>query len=197
MKIGITGGMGSGKSFVCSIIENLGYPIFYSDKEAKWLMENNVSLIAEIKKIVGNNAYTNNKINKEEIRKYIFDSAENRKKLNEIVHPAVTQHFDHWAQQFASNSLTFNESALLIETGSYKRFDKIILITASQDVKIKRLIQRENVSKEEIRLRMNSQLSDEVKKDHADYIIENNETDFLLPKIFTIIDQLKKDSLTL
>lgn len=197
MKIGITGGMGSGKSFVCSIIENLGYPIFYSDKEAKWLMENNASLIAEIKKIVGNNAYTNNKINKEEIRKYIFDSAENRKKINEIVHPAVTQHFDHWAQQFASNSLTFNESALLIETGSYKRFDKIILITASQDVKIKRLIQRENVSKEEIRLRMNSQLSDEVKKDHADYIIENNETDFLLPKIFTIIDQLKKDSLTL
>jgi dephospho-CoA kinase len=197
MKIGITGGMGSGKSFVCSIIENLGYPIFYSDKEAKWLMENNASLIAEIKIIVGNNAYTNNKINKEEIRKYIFNNAENRKKLNEIVHPAVTQHFDHWAQQFASNSLIFNESALLIETGSYKRFDKIILITASQDVKIKRLIQRENVSKEEIRLRMNSQLSDEVKKDHADYIIENNETDFLLPKIFTIIDQLKKDSLTL
>jgi dephospho-CoA kinase len=197
MKIGITGGMGSGKSFVCSIIENLGYPIFYSDKEAKWLMENNASLIAEIKKIVGNNAYTNNKINKEEIRKYIFNNAENRKKLNEIVHPAVTQHFDHWAQQFASNSLIFNESALLIETGSYKRFDKIILITASQDVKIKRLIQRENVSTEEIRLRMNSQLSDEVKKDHADYIIENNETDFLLPKIFTIIDQLKKDSLTL
>ena len=197
MKIGITGGMGSGKSFVCSIIENLGYPIFYSDKEAKWLMENNASLIAEIKKIVGNNAYTNNKINKEEIRKYIFDSAEKRKKLNEIVHPAVTQHFDYWAQQFKSNSLLFNESALLIETGSYKRFDKIILITASQDVKIKRLIQRENVSTEEIRLRMNSQLSDEVKKDHADYIIENNETDFLLPKIFTIIDQLKKDSLTL
>ena len=197
MKIGITGGMGSGKSFVCSIIENLGYPIFYSDKEAKWLMENNASLIAEIKKIVGNNAYTNNKINKEEIRKYIFDSAEKRKKLNEIVHPAVAQHFDHWAQQFASNSLIFNESALLIETGSYKRFDKIILITASQDVKIKRLIQRENVSKEEIRLRMNSQLSDEIKQDHADYIIENNETDFLLPKIFTIIDQLKKDSLTL
>ncbi len=197
MKIGITGGMGSGKSFVCSIIENLGYPIFYSDKEAKWLMENNASLIAEIKKIVGNNAYTNNKINKEEIRKYIFDSAEKRKKLNEIVHPAVTQHFDYWAQQFASNSLIFNESALLIETGSYKRFDKIILITASQDVKIKRLIQRENVSTEEIRMRMNSQLSDEVKKNHADYIIENNETDFLLPKIFTIIDQLKKDSLTL
>jgi dephospho-CoA kinase len=197
MKIGITGGMGSGKSFVCSIIENLGYPIFYSDKEAKWLMENNASLIAEIKKIVGNNAYTNNKINKEEIRKYIFDSAEKRKKLNEIVHPAVTQHFDYWAQQFKSNSLLFNESALLIETGSYKRFDKIILITASQDVKIKRLIQRENVSTEEIRLRMNSQLSDEVKKVHADYIIENNETELLLPKIITIIDQLKKDSLTL
>ena len=93
--------------------------------------------------------------------------------------------------------MLFNESALLIETGSYKRFDKIILITASQDVKIKRLIQRENVSKEEIRLRMNSQLSDEVKQYHADYIIENNETDFLLPKIFTIIDQLKKESLTL
>jgi dephospho-CoA kinase len=197
MKIGITGGMGSGKSFVCSIIENLGYPMFNSDKEAKWLMENNASLIAEIKKNVGNNAYTNNKINKEAIRKYIFNRGKNREKLNDIVHPAVYHHFDNWAQQFTSNTLIFNESALLIETGSFKRFDKIILITAPEELKIKRLIQRENVSKEEIRLRMNSQLSDEVKKDHADYIIENNETDFLLPKIFTIIDQLKKDSLTL
>ena len=197
MKIGITGGMGSGKSFVCSIIENLGYPMFYSDKEAKWLMENNASLITEIKKNVGNNAYTNNKINKEEIRKYIFNCKKNREKLNDIVHPAVYHHFENWAQQFTSNTLIFNESALLIETGSFKRFDKIILITAPEELKIKRLIQRENVSKEEIRLRMNSQLSDEVKKDHADYIIENNEKELLLPKIFTIIDQLKKDSLTL
>jgi dephospho-CoA kinase len=193
MKIGITGGMGSGKSFVCSIIENLGYPMFNSDKEAKWLMENNASLIAEIKKIVGNNAYTNNKINKEEIRKYIFDSAEKRKKLNEIVHPAVTQHFENWAQQFTSNTLIFNESALLIETGSFKRFDKIILITAPEELKIKRLTQRENITKEEIILRMKSQLSDEEKKNYADHLIENNEKELLLPQIIRVLDQLNKD----
>lgn len=192
MKIGITGGMGSGKSFVCSIIENLGYPIFYSDKEAKWLMENNSSLIAEIKKNVGNNAYTNNKINKEEIRKYIFNCKNNRKKLNDIVHPAVYHHFENWAQQFTSNSLIFNESALLIETGSFKRFDKIILITATENLKIKRLTQRENISKEEVILRMKSQLSDEEKKVYADYTIENNEKILLLPQIISILDQLNK-----
>lgn len=193
MKIGITGGMGSGKSFVCSIIENLGYPMFYSDKEAKWLMENNASLIAEIKKNVGNNAYTNNKINKEAIRKYIFNCKKNREKLNDIVHPSVYQHFENWAQQFNSNTLMFNESALLIETKSYKRFDKIILITAPEELKIKRLIQRENSTKEEIILRMKSQLSDEEKKVNADYIIENNEKELLLPQIIRVLDQLNKD----
>lgn len=193
MKIGITGGMGSGKSFVCSIIENLGYPMFYSDKEAKWLMENNASLIAEIKKNVGNNAYTNNKINKEAIRKYIFNREKNREKLNDIVHPAVYNHFENWTQQFTSNTLIFNESALLIETGSFKRFDKIILITASEELKIKRLIQRENITKEEIILRMKSQLSDEEKKVYADYIIENNEKELLLPQIISVLDQLNKD----
>lgn len=193
MKIGITGGMGSGKSFVCSIIENLGYPIFYSDKEAKWLMENNGSLIAEIKKNVVNNAYTNNKINKEEIRKYIFNCKKNREKLNDIVHPAVYHHFENWAQQFTSNTLIFNESALLIETESFKRFDKIILITAPEELKIKRLTQRENSTKEEIILRMKSQLSDEDKKVNADYIIENNEKELLLPQIISVLDQLNKD----
>ena len=197
MKIGITGGMGSGKSFVCSFIENLGYPMFYSDKEAKWLMENNASLIAEIKKNVGNNAYTNNKINKEAIRKYIFNCKKNREKLNDIVHPTVYHHFENWAQQFTSNTLIFNESALLIETGSFKRFDKIILITAPEELKIKRLIQRENITKEEIILRMKSQLSDEEKKVYADYILENNEKELLLPKIIRVLDQLNKVCSTL
>ena len=124
-------------------------------------------------------------------------SKKNRGKLNGIVHPAVYHHFENWAQQFNSNTLIFNESALLIETGSFKRFDKIILITAPVELKIKRLTQRENSTKEEIILRMKSQLSDKEKKNYADYLIENNEIELLLPQIIRVLDQLNKDCSTL
>lgn len=191
MKIGITGGIGSGKSYVCSIIEKLGYPIFYSDKEAKWLMENNLKLKHEITELVGNGAYVEHSLNKNVIRNFIFNSEKNRKKLNDLVHPVVFKHFEIWSKQLKNNELIFNESALLFETGSSKRFDKIILITAPTELKIERLTQRDNLSKQEVVKRIDSQLSDKEKISLADFVIENNEKDLLVPKIVTVLNQLK------
>lgn len=191
MKIGITGGIGSGKSFVCQIIEKMGYNVFYSDSEAKWLMENNNILIEKIKILVGKNAYLeNNKINKKNISDFIFQNEDNRLKFNKLVHPFVYDHFDFWCEQHKKDELLFNESALLFETGSYKKFDKIILITAPINTRIKRIKERDNLSDQEIVNKMNSQLSDDVKIKLCNYIIDNKEDELLIPKITTVITKL-------
>ena len=195
MKIGITGGIGSGKTYVCNLIEKMGYPVFYSDKEAALLMNKNKALIKEIKTLIGTKAYFNNQINKTEIGTYIFKNKSNRTNLNQIVHPFVYDQFHIWSNQFSQKELIFNESAILFETGSYKRFDKTILITASLETRINRINERDNLTKEDTLKRINSQLTDEVKIKLVDYVIPNNENELLLPKINKVLDELKNISL--
>ncbi len=194
LKIGITGGIGSGKTFVCHILEKLGYPIFYSDKEAKKLMNKNLDLIIKIKELLGNDAYLNGIIDKSFIARKIFETPTLRNELNAIVHPEVYLAFEKWSKSQPSN-LVFNESALLFETESYKRFDKTILITADICLKIERIKKRDLLDEIEIKHRMNSQLSDEIKLKLADFVIENNEDKLLLPQLIQFINQLKTTTL--
>lgn len=195
MKVGITGGIGSGKSFICTIIEKLGYPVFYSDKEAAKLMNNNPELILKIQELIGLKAYVDNQINKEEISKFIFKDETNRNKLNRIVHPYVFDSFNKWNSQFSENDIVFNESALLFETGSYVRFDKVILITAPIEKRIERIKKRDKFSEKEIIKRINSQLADQDKIKLADYVILNDEEELLLPKINNLLQGLKNAGL--
>lgn len=191
MKIGITGGIGSGKTYICKIISKMGFPVFYSDVEAKWLMENDESLIAELKELIGDEAFTNEqKINKQIIANFIFKNPNNRFKINDLVHPKVFDHFNKWCLQFDTTTLLFNESALLFETGSYKRFDKTILITAPLETRVSRIKSRDNLSDLEIQNRIESQLNDTDKIKLADYVINNTDDELLLPKIASIIHQL-------
>jgi dephospho-CoA kinase len=195
VKVGITGGIGSGKSFICTIIEKLGYPVFYSDKEAAKLMNNNPELILKIQELIGLKAYVDNQINKEEISKFIFKDETNRTKLNRIVHPYVFDSFNKWNSQFSENDIVFNESALLFETGSYSRFDKVILITAPIEKRIDRIKKRDKFSEKEIIKRINSQLADQDKIKLADYVILNDEEELLLPKINNLLQELKNSAL--
>ena len=194
LKIGITGGIGSGKTFVCHILEKLGYPIFYSDKEAKKLMNENLHLIIKIKKLLGNEAYLNGIIDRSFIAQKIFETPTLRNELNAIVHPEVYLAFEKWSKSQTSK-LVFNESALLFETESYKRFDKTILITADICLKIERIKKRDLLDEIEIKHRMNSQLSDEIKLKLADFVIENNEDKLLLPQLIQFINQLETNTL--
>ena len=189
LKIGITGGIGSGKTYICKIIEKMGYQVFYSDIEAKKLMSNNTELIKKIKIIIGENAYINGEINKPIIRAFLFENEQNKDKLNEIIHPFVFQEFEQWSKS-KKEEIIFNESALLFETGSYKRFDKIILITAPEEVKVNRLIKRDQLTKEEIVKRFQAQLDDTIKKQKADYIIDNNDKELIIPQINKILNEL-------
>lgn len=194
LKIGITGGIGSGKTFVCHILEKLGYPVFYSDQEAKKLMNENLDLIIKIKELLGYGAYLNGIINKSFIARKIFETPTLRNELNAVVHPEVYLAFENWSKSQPSN-LVINESALLFETESYKRFDKTILITADICLKIERIKKRDLLDEIEIKHRMNSQLSDEIKLKLADFVIENNEDKLLLPQLIQFINQLETSTL--
>ena len=194
IKIGITGGIGSGKTFVCHILEKLGYPVFYSDQEAKKLMNENLDLIIKIKELLGYGAYLNGIINKSFIARKIFETPTLRNELNAIVHPEVYLAFEKWSKS-QDSKLVFNESALLFETESYKRFDKTILITADICLKIERIKKRDLLDEIEIKHRMNSQLSDKIKLKLADFVIENNEDKLLLPQLIHFINQLETTTL--
>ena len=194
IKIGITGGIGSGKTFICHILEKLGYPVFYSDQEAKKLMNENLDLIIKIKELLGYGAYLNGIINKSFIARKIFETPTLRNELNAIVHPEVYLAFEKWSKS-QDSKLVFNESALLFETESYKRFDKTILITADICLKIERIKKRDLLDEIEIKHRMNSQLSDEIKLKLADFVIENNEDKLMLPQLIQFINQLETTTL--
>ena len=194
LKIGITGGIGSGKTFVCHILEKLGYPVFYSDQEAKKLMNENLDLIIKIKELLGNDAYLNGIIDKSFIARKIFETPTLRNELNAIVHPEVYLAFEKWSKS-QDSKLVFNESALLFETESYKRFDKTILITADICLKIERIKKRDLLDEIEIKHRMNSQLSDEIKLKLSDFVIENNEDKLLLPQLIHFINRLETNKL--
>lgn len=191
LKIGITGGIGSGKSYVCQILEKMGYAIFYSDLEAKKLMIQNKELIQQIKNIIGEHAYLNNELNKPIIRNFLYQNDVNKEKLNALIHPFVYQEFEKWADSI-QKEIVFNESALLFETDSYKRFNKTILVTAPEEIRIQRLIIRDRLNVEEIKKRFNAQLNDTIKIKKADYIIENDDKKLIIPQINKMLEQIRR-----
>ena len=172
--IGLTGGMGSGKTYVARKFEALNIPVYYADKEAKRLMYRHKALKLKIKSLLGNNAYhSNGRLNRPYVASRIFTDKSLLKKINSIVHPAVYEDFVAWSEKQKSRYVV-EESALIFESKIQNRFDKVILVTADKEVKIQRLLKRDKTSKEQILKRMKNQLSDKKKIPLADYIIENN-----------------------
>jgi dephospho-CoA kinase len=175
MKIGITGGIGSGKSYVCNIISQLGYPVYNCDKEAKRLMVNNPTIITELKNLIGKNAYTNqNTLNKTIIANYLFANEENASKINKIVHPVVKQDFMQWAEK-QNTEFVFMESAILFESKFDEIVDFSITICAPIEVRIQRTIKRDNTTQEQVEARINQQMSDDKRRSMADFHIDNGE----------------------
>jgi dephospho-CoA kinase len=189
IKIGITGGIGSGKTLVSSIIEKLGYPIFYSDIEAKIVLDSDQKVKSEMVHLFGGDIYSFNKLNKELLSKLLFSNKSLIEKVNSIVHPVVRLKFDEWSKN-QNSSIVFNEAAILFETEAYKRFDSTILVIAPKDVRIKRVMLRDGLSKEQIISRINNQWLDEDKISLATYVISNNGNEPILSQIENVIEQL-------
>jgi len=191
LKIGITGGIGTGKSFISKIISELGYPVFDSDKEAKRILIESIEVHQELKKLFGNDIFDGTIPDTKKIAALVFNSKDKLELLNQIIHPAVKKNFEDWILK-QKTDLIFKEAAILIESGSYKDCDKIIVVHAPISLRISRVMKRDNVTDEMVKQRMNNQMQSEDLIKYADFIIENDEHQPLLPQINFIITQLIK-----
>ncbi|NRF40283.1 dephospho-CoA kinase [Pedobacter foliorum] len=188
LKVGITGGIGSGKTTICRIFETLGIPVFYADTVAKEIMVNDAILIKGVKDAFGDESYLPGGIlNNKHIAGIVFNNADELAKLNALVHPAVFRAFDNWVIKLPKNvPYILKEAALLFESGSYKMCDKNILVTAPLALKLARVTKRDGVTEDQVKARMDKQFIDEKKVEMADYLINNNETDSLITQVMNL-----------
>lgn len=172
--IGITGGIGSGKSSVSEILRTHGFFVYDSDSRAKYLMNHNEDLIQEIKKLLGKNVYNELGLDRKLVAQLVFSDEDLLQQLNQLVHPKVFEDFEFFKLHHRNENFIFKESALLFETESYKNCNKVLLVTADENIRINRVMQRDLVSKQEVINRMNRQWKEEIKVKLADFVIENN-----------------------
>ena len=190
LKIGLTGGIGTGKSIVAKVFDLLNVPVYVSDIEAKRLMNENTEIKKQLIAEFGSDVYVNHQLNRECLAKQIFADKKALEKVNRIVHPVVRKDFEFWASQQTSVYVV-QESAILFDTGLYKNFDKIITVTAEQELRIKRVMERDAVDREQVEARMKNQISEEEKLKKSDFILYNN-TELLLPQILKIDAEIRK-----
>lgn len=190
--VGITGGIGSGKSTVCKIFRLLGVPVFEADLIAKEIMNNNGSVVDSLTSWFGTDIYINGRLNRQKLAAAIFENEEWLQKVNGLVHPLVRDEFLRWKSSQNGPYLIY-EAAILFESGFYKMMDVNILITAPEQVRIDRVIQRDNSTKEQVLARMSKQWSDEEKRKLATFEIVNDNSILIIPQILEIDKQLKTD----
>lgn len=187
LKIGITGGIGSGKTTVCKIYEVLGIPVFYADHAAKAIMNTDVLLKNDIISGFGEQSYSKkSELNSKYLSSIVFNNETELDKLNALVHPAVFRAFDIWVSEQIGVPYVIKEAALLFESESHKMCDETVLVVSPEELRIKRILERDGISSEEIRLRMKRQLTDERKQELADHVILNDEKNLLIPQVLAL-----------
>jgi dephospho-CoA kinase len=192
LKVGITGGIGSGKTTVCHIFELLGIPVFYADDEAKKLMIYDQILINEIKLAFGVQSYfEDGNLNRKHISDIVFKDTDQLKKLNSFVHPAVFRAMETWSSQQKS-PYVLKEAALLFESGSYQQNKFNILVSCPLELRIKRVMNRDQITKEKVLERIQTQFPEEKKKAMADFFIQNNEEQFIINQVLELNQKLLK-----
>lgn len=187
IKIGITGGIGTGKTTVCRIFELLGIPTYNADIRAKQLMTGNKKVKSEIIKLLGKDSYfRNSRLNRQYISSKVFNDNNLLALLNAIVHPAVALDFDEWVTKQRETSYVIKEAALLIESNSYKTLDKLIIVTADEDVRISRVVKRDKTTKVQVKKRMDAQMSETHKVKFGDFIIDNSGRISLISQVIEV-----------
>ena len=186
--VGVTGGIGSGKSVICKVLEKLGYPVFYSDNVAKELIQTDPIIIQELTNLIGGELYENG-FQKQILAQKLFNNTQIKDKVNQIVHPRVRLAFEIWTAD-QNSPIVFNEAAILFETGIYKKYDATILVTAPEAIKIKRVTFRDNLTEEAVQARMDNQWSDEDKLKLTDYVIVNDNKLPVLPQIDRVLSKI-------
>ena len=194
LKVGITGGIGSGKSTVAGILSSMRMAVYNSDARARWIQENDPRLIDEILKIFGPEAYLpGGKLNAKYIGGIVFGDPQALQKLNRTVHPALGQDFERWAAEHERNNDTpylVQEAAILIESGLYTAMDRIVVVVAPEEVRIARVVARDGSQPEEVQRRMRVQMSDAQKLEYADYVLVADDRQMLTPQVVALHEEL-------
>lgn len=191
LQVGITGGIGAGKSVVCKILKVMGVPVYDADSAARWLQEHDTKLVEQIKDAFGEEAYQGDKLNREFLGQKVFGDEAALKQLNSLVHPRVAEHFDHWVSE-QQTDIVVKEAALLIEAGSYKTLDYLVLVTAPKAVRIKRTLMRDtHRTLEQVKAIIERQMPESEKKQYADFTIANDEKSLLIPKVEALYRELE------
>ena len=186
ISVGITGGIGSGKSLICKVFKVLGIPVFDADNEAKRLMATDAKLVAAIRSAFGDEAYqADGTVNRSYLASQVFADTKRLAALNALVHPAAIQAGEAWARSQTS-PYSVKEAALLFESGSFRLNDYTVLVTAPEAVRIARVVQRDGITSEQVQSRMRRQWSDEEKMRLADFTIVNDGKQAILPQVLEL-----------
>lgn len=175
MIIGITGGIGSGKTTLSNLLRTEGYAVYDTDYEAKRLQNEDEQLVADIKALFGEDVYQDGALNRKAVADIVFHQPDKLKQLSDLVHPAVIKDFKHWKQLFEADEFAFMESAIIFEADLVDLVDKIILMTAPEDIRIQRVMDRDGVSEEAVIARIKNQIPDAIKATKSDLVIDTSQ----------------------
>lgn len=194
LKVGVTGGIGSGKTLICNVFAKLDVPVFNADSIAKSIINYDSEVVLKFKELFGTDIYTDNQINSKKLADLIFNNKEIIQQVNSIVHPKVREYFIEWCEQYQTKPYVIQEAAILFESNAYKQLDFTINVHASEETRLKRVMLRDNVSEEKVIERMKNQFSDEQRMKLADFTIDNENNTMILPQIINIHNKLIKEN---
>ena len=192
IKIGITGGIGSGKSVVSKILSLLNIPIYLSDDEAKRLTATDETIRRELTDLLGDELYQVGMLNKQMLANFLFASAENAEKINAIIHPQVKQDFRRWCTRHSASPFVAMESAILFESGFDSEVDVVVMVYAPQEVRIQRAMMRDAASRTQIEQRIKRQMDDVAKCSKAHYVLINDDKTALIPQVLQLLVSLSQ-----
>lgn len=191
IKLGVTGGIGSGKTSVCRVFSVLGIPVFSADNEAKEVMDIDTGIILRINTIVGKNLYATGSLDRAELARLIFNNNRLLEKVNSLVHPVVFSRFREWVKK-QSAPYVIMEAAVLFESGSSEEVDRVLTVVAPIEERVSRVIHRSSLTREQVMERMRNQMSDSERIKHSDYVIQNSENDMIIPAVLNIHEDILK-----
>lgn len=196
-RVGLTGGIGSGKTLVCSILEKLNIPVYYADEAAKDLMNQSEELKKEIINLFGDEAYSHGKLDREYLAGSLFGNNELLNAMNSLVHPAVRKDFQQWTARQTEVPYVVEEAAILFESGAHLEMDFTVLIWAPEELRISRVMERDACDRESVQRRMKHQMPGEELRKLADHVITNDGQQMLLPQIIEMHNHLLKGNIQL
>jgi dephospho-CoA kinase len=191
LKLGVTGGMGSGKTTVCKVFEVLGIPVFSADDEAKKIQDNDRDLQIKINSLAGRDLFPSGRLDRPELAKLIFNNKELLEKVNSLIHPVVSSSFREWVKK-QDSPYSIMEAAILFESGAFRLMDKILTVVTPLEERIERLIRGNRLSREQIIERIKNQIDDESRVKQSDFVISNSENDMIIPAIIGIHEEMLK-----